>query len=112
MTSVPDVVFETRDDLAGNRARFYEYYGPYGKGWLITLAPGWGASADTIPDNSIAWSLTSWGPDLEYNNGCYFMLGPEVMALITAMGGGTTDCIIYDTTNGTMSLGDIVRIGP
>jgi len=61
----------------------------------------------------MSWVLVSCGPDLLPSAGEYAMFGMDVVlnANPTAGEWGTAGAV-YDPTNGTVSVGDIVRVGP
>ena len=57
-----------------------------------------------------AWLV---GPDQANNVGSYVMFGQRVLERIEGLPSwGFNDAAIYDATNGTVSAGDIVRVGP
>ena len=61
------------------------------------------------------WILVSVGPDLRHSSGEWALWGED---LLNKQGSAYSYSIgmnpgsVYDPTNGTMSIGDIVRIGP
>jgi general secretion pathway protein G len=74
---------------------------------------GLGCIAGSVTDIPLRkWALTSDGPNLLVNLGEWLIFGQEVLE---AQGGFYPywgDGGIYDPTNGTISEGDIIRVGP
>lgn len=65
--------------------------------------------------NGAVWSLVSYGPDMRNSWGEWFIFGQKTLNVNKASGdasGNSTDGALYDPTNGTVSDGDIVRVGP
>jgi type II secretion system protein G len=60
-------------------------------------------------DIGLVWSLCSWGPDRNTNYGGYLVVGEPYLNTVEAW--GYYGCL-YDATNGTISQGDIMRVGP
>jgi hypothetical protein len=121
LTSMPDVVFHSRTfrsngSEAVNRNRFYELTSEDAPGWLAALAAIMTRPPPPAPAPKAAWSLLSFGPDLKYNQGSYLVYGEDYLnkipAAVYANYGMAGPSSLYDRTNGTMSAGDIVRIGP
>ena len=94
------------------------------KGWRYT-AEAWKALmilADPSPpfltehSSAATWALASFGPDLKNSWGEWLMFGQDVLDLlepeVSPLYGTSTWGCLYDPTNGTISDGDIVRIGP
>lgn len=65
-------------------------------------------------DIGIIWNLASIGPDRIDNWGIWAQFGgPDFVNRIPAFPGfGLAPGAIYDPTNGTLSSGDIIRVGP
>ena len=105
MTSIPDNVFQNTTWGAGltNAAfgRWYVYWGAQWKKYMVMFKP--------YKDTGKVWSLTSIGPDRKENFGSYAVFGENELNQIFAW--GNYGCL-YDPTNGTVSAGDIVRVGP
>jgi hypothetical protein len=82
----------------------YVYYGQFWKEITGTA----------YPETGKMWALVSVGPDLRDNNGVYLMYGEEALNKIVVKIPGRPDNYgaVYDPTNGTVSNGDIVRVGP
>jgi type II secretion system protein G len=59
---------------------------------------------------SFVWTLISYGPDRGTQRGEFFVYGDAVTGVDIYADG--VDVQRYDTTNGTISLGDVVRVGP
>jgi len=115
ITSVPNNVFEDRLETVSRplRRTFYKYFA---EGWKKDLLEARGS--DPLYQNATSqWSLASVGPDLITNYGEYMMFGEETLNSITfewpvAPGVNAGPGCLYDPTNGTVSKGDIVRVGP
>jgi len=58
------------------------------------------------------WVVYSPGPDMRLSYGDWFLFGYEVLHSMQPFGDLITWGALYDPTNGTMSVGDIVRMGP
>jgi len=102
MTSIPENVFPNQ--VFGVHAQPWEkQYVYWGKQWKEDMIL-WG-----MPDTERVWSLTSVGPDRTENAGSYLIFGEDILNSVSAW--GIYGCL-YDPTNGTISDGDIVRIGP
>jgi hypothetical protein len=73
---------------------------------------------DVPPDRhpKFQWFLLSIGPDMLISEGAYLVYGEDIvnqMKPYMPNGAKATDYgAIYDPTNGTISNGDIVRVGP
>jgi len=69
-----------------------------------------------IQDNGKRWALVCLGPDKRWNAGEHYLFGQEhlnsVAAGSFAMWGSWDDGCLYDPTNGSVSPGDVVRVGP
>jgi general secretion pathway protein G len=96
-----------------NYSRGGYYIGKSAETWYTYSAQEWKALAvyfsPSWRDNSSTWSLTSTGPDRKDNFGAYLVFGEEVLNQQTMW--GYFGCL-YDPTNGLVSAGDIVRVGP
>jgi type II secretion system protein G len=109
MTSIPYTVFQIRNNWPE----------PIRRGSLITRTYRYGAEdanrvyrsliGNWVPwtprVTAAVWFLTSPGPDNRDSQGNYLMFGIEVLCRVP-------NAALYDATNGTVSWGDIVRIGP
>jgi hypothetical protein len=58
------------------------------------------------------WAIWSMGPDRKDSWGYCLMFGIRYLNSRPAWGSIMTYGALYDATNGTISVGDIVRIGP
>lgn len=116
MTSLPYDVFQNRWALIpfpqGDLRRAY---------WDYETAWGWGKTLDdrnnqiwaTYRGQMKEWVLSSPGPDQQDNGGQWFMFGMEALNGVTGFPAiGLYPGAIYDPTNGTISAGDIARVGP
>ncbi len=109
MTSIPEEdIFKPQKPGAFNPNGYYQYF-YYGQGQekpypnIVAWMNGTGyAARDGFRE---AYSLVSWGPDREQSNGEHIEF-PEPW-LFT----GPQPPTVYDPTNGTVSNGDIVRLG-
>jgi type II secretion system protein G len=106
MTSIPKNPFPNKTD---NPAEIQAYFRYFAERWIERvneLNPG------AYPATSKRWSLASAGPDGISNVGEYLIFG---FAVLESMPGALPwwgpGCL-YDPTNGTVSAGDIVRVGP
>ena len=64
-----------------------------------------------LPASAHQWVVTTWGPDRIDSNGFALLFGLEFL-LIRPPILGIAHGALYDATNGTMSNGDITRVGP
>jgi prepilin-type N-terminal cleavage/methylation domain-containing protein len=103
MTSVPFDPF-----LPDQRRRgWHEYYRYISRKGFDDTCPGTDdcfAGSHSRPDGSGEWMLKSFGPDLVEN---YTLFQSGVLNW-----GSDTENIVYDPSNGTVSIGDIFRWGP
>jgi prepilin-type N-terminal cleavage/methylation domain-containing protein len=129
MTSIPDNVFQDTtpiffadmEEAFGKiHRRFYWYHSDWWKRRMLGYAPGsvrnailvaCAASGIPVKEDGAQWALWSIGPDKVFSEGQWLMYGEGVVNAIPPIGPHSWGAI-YDPTNGTMSLGDIVRIGP
>jgi type II secretion system protein G len=109
ITSIPENVF-------GNRAFNGYFLGKPAEKWYVywgqewkELQMGFHANDPMYADHGAVWSFSTTGPDKEDSLGSYLIFGERTLNTITAF--GLVGCL-YDPTNGTVSKGDIVRIGP
>ena len=66
----------------------------------------------SVPDTNREWALVTSGPDNISSLGEWLIFGEDVLNQLPPFLGITTWGALYDPTNGTVSDGDIVRIGP
>jgi prepilin-type N-terminal cleavage/methylation domain-containing protein len=103
ITSIPDNVFPNQ--LWGLHGypweKWYQYWGKQWKEDMISYG---------APDTERVWSITSVGPDRTDNGGSWLIFGEDYVnsSFDPDLGYGC----LYDPTNGTISAGDIVRMGP
>lgn len=65
-----------------------------------------------LPQNGAKWVLNTCGPDMVPSGGEYMLLWPKTVLTGGGFGSNSNPGGIYDPTNGTISWGDIVRVGP
>ncbi len=108
MTTLPFNVFRFEKGAFDGDARFYGYKSELSwRSFVLMVGGAWTQDADM----SKMWVLISVGPDQTANNGEWAMFGEKVLNTVAAFMGGGPGCL-YDPTNGTISAGDIVRVGP
>jgi hypothetical protein len=105
MTSIPKNPFPNKTDDQ-DLDSYFRYFGKEWKEYLLLSHPTW-------PNTAKLWSLASCGPNHISNAGEYLLFGEEVLNSIPGVpaldwGAGC----LYDPSNGTVSEGDIVRVGP
>lgn len=83
----------------------YRYFAEYWKSLLRSSNPTW-------PETGRMWALVSSGPDHISNIGEYLIFGEQILNTRPGAGNLWGPGCIYDPTNGTVSNGDIVRVGP
>lgn len=104
MTSIPKNPFPNKTDLDPFPA-YYRYFAEQWKERVMQLNPSY-------PNTGKRWSLASCGPDHISNVGEYLIFGEEILNSIPGVAGFYGPGCLYDPTNGTVSAGDIVRVGP
>lgn len=111
LTSMPVNAFPNETDNL-NEAPQYRYFGSFWKGIMLQ-----GNQNNPLypADTPFEWTLSSSGPNRISNLGEYLVFGFEDFHLrypqySTTFNAGPT--AIYDPTNGTISGGDIVYVGP
>jgi len=109
MTQVPIDVFRTKLGFWNQAAQPtpYVYFAELEwKKLQKLLHPDW-------LDHGYLWLLFTNGPDLQGNGGEYAMFSEEVLNSLPypSLVDIGPPCL-YDPTNGTLSAGDIVRVGP
>jgi len=123
ITSLPDNVFAPKGALPGTDAKRYPYNAEncWRKVIMGTLPPTFttpnailqNSSGQTDADFGHLWALASVGPDQFSNAGSYYMFGERVLDRCAPyLPWGIHAGCLYDPTNGTVSDGDIVRVGP
>jgi prepilin-type N-terminal cleavage/methylation domain-containing protein len=105
MTSIPTNVFRfEKGAFDGDKAHYGYKADTRWREFIVAFNP-------TLKGTSSHWALVSVGPDQTSNNGEWAMFGEAVLNAQPAYGTGGPGCL-YDPTNGTVSAGDIVRVGP
>ena len=84
---------------------YFRYFAETWKAEAVSLNPGW-------PNTGHVWSLGSAGPIHISNVGEYLIFGMEILHSVPGFLPYWGPGCVYDATNGTVSDGDIVRIGP
>jgi len=107
MTSIPYNVFKFEEGVFDGDARHYGYKSDLR--WREIVLPAIQTRSDA--ELTKIWVLISVGPDQQSNNGEYAMFGQSVLNSTAPFFGGGPGCL-YDPTNGTVSAGDLVRVGP
>jgi len=107
MTSLPFNVFKFEHGAFDGDPYHYAYKSDLR--WREIVLPGFQNNPSAT--FNYHWVLYSVGPDQTSNNGEYAMFGEEILNNSPAFAGGGPGCL-YDPTNGTVSAGDIVRLGP
>ncbi len=104
MTSIQKNPFPNKTDDQPTQA-YFRYFAETWKEVVMSAHPEW-------PNTARMWSLASAGPNHLSNLGEYLIFGEEILntrpGLMPYWGPGC----LYDPTNGTVSDGDIVRVGP
>ena len=112
MTSIPPAPWKSRWGWGGVpagtiNADVYSYL-YYGEAWVAGQAL-WGYPNKT----GLLWALVTFGPDGRNNQGEYLLHGMQKLIERPYMSNlGLDPGCVYDPTNGTVSAGDIVRVGP
>jgi len=115
MTSVPQDTFKDRHVTYDPQAqgvlgdRFYRYHSEWFRDVTMAL--------NIVPRNSPVygvWTLVSAGPDEATSRGEFYLWGLEALEAQPDLGDPPYSTVgsIYDPTNGTVSIGDIIRRGP
>jgi len=132
LTSIPKDVFPTADSASGLANNKYFTYCSDGFYLSVTspvqipgiwkLGNDWGTPpfglsaaewADISSRRVHEWALASAGPDRKMGGAGWILFGEDVLNRIVAFDGWHSAYgAIYDPTNGTMSTGDIMRVGP
>jgi len=109
MTSLPFNVFKYKPgNWYDGDPRWYGYKSDLR--WREILLPRFQSDPDA--EFAYHWVLMSVGPDETTNWGEYMLFGEKILDKQTSGGVGGGDGCLYDPTNGTVSAGDIVRVGP
>ena len=112
LTSIPTNPFPNETDQPANSdLPQFRYYSEFWKD--LQLAGN--SNNPLYPNTPFIWSLTSSGPNGLSNLGEYLVFGVETFDqkfpnFLPAFNAGPS--VLYDPTNGTVSDGDIVVIGP
>ena len=108
MTSLPLDIFKRSgtSTVSEDLGRAYTYYGT--EDTKLSEAPGgW---AFNFAPHKHEWGIETFGPDRVNNSGTALRWG--MRAVIFRNGAGGPYGSIYDSTNGSISAGDIIRVGP
>jgi len=98
LSSVPNQAFKEYLPFGGTATRIYYYQDRKTADWIFEQFPDYGNPWPYYdPLENGHWYLSSVGPDGDYDQG-WFGVGSNNQP--------------YDPTNGTVSSGDIVRVGP
>lgn len=113
MSSVPEDTFPeipwNNTEATRISTRQYDYGGETFR-QTASANPLFGGAAN---DTGRVWAVSTNGPDREYNMGVWLIFGEESLGRIFGiLGRSTARGCLYDPTNGTISDGDIVRVGP
>jgi len=108
MTSLPFNVFRYEHGAFDGDPRHYGYKADLA--WRNFIV-AFNLAAHPEWDQSKHWALMSVGPDQTTNAGEWYMFGEEALNSRVPAWGGGPGCL-YDPTNGSVSWGDIVRVGP
>jgi len=103
--SLPTDPFPNRTDWLPHENPQYRYFSDIC--WKPVLQ-----EAQGFPETPYRWALVTAGPDQWSNVGEYLMFGEQTLNSISGISGWFNDGALYDPTNGTVSDGDIVRVGP
>ena len=87
---------------------FQAYFRYFAQRWKVIVLE----ANPSFPDTVRQWSLASAGPDRVSNVGEYLVFGESVLNSIPGLPPYYGPGCLYDPTNGTVSAGDIVRVGP
>jgi type II secretion system protein G len=109
ITSLPENVFGNRSwggyFLGKPAEKWYVYWGQEWKQLQMEAHP----NDPMWADKGAVWSISTTGPDKADNYGSYLIFGEATLNSVNVW--GQVGCL-YDPTNGTVSAGDVVRIGP
>jgi type II secretion system protein G len=118
MTSLPKDTFQNLQKGIGNTSTQFDY--TY-SAQVMTYDDGKPTCVPRIQEPKGRrllgqWILVSVGPDKRHDSGEWAIWGPDALAeagtTAAANAQGVYSGAIYDPTNGTVSKGDIVRMGP
>jgi len=113
ITSIPTNPFRRR--LAGGNVTGDMTFRWHSEGWLAVCTP-WAVAMGGASFSRV-WSLVSYGPDMKQSYGEWDVFG-DWYYLTNCKRGLTdppeenNDGALYDATNGSISEGDVVRVGP
>jgi len=112
MTTLPYNVFVWEEGPFDGDPRWYGYKSELSwRTFVYDVALTTHASWLDVAELTKMWVLVSVGPDQQGNGGEWYMFGEKVLNLGQPFLGSGYGCL-YDPTNGTVSAGDIVRVGP
>jgi type II secretion system protein G len=107
MTAIPRDIFQDISWGMPNIPMYHRYASEYSRKLGEDFQPTEAAKREKTK----VWALASHGPDRIANEGLLLMYGEQYMNSQPAAFGMFWPAI-YDPTNGTISAGDIVRVGP
>jgi type II secretion system protein G len=110
MSSIPLNVWKYRTGWYDGDPRWYGYKSEMS--WRDMALLGGTIQSNPNATLSSVWVLVSVGPDEWGNWGEYMMFGEKYLNTIPYYAGGGGPGCLYDPTNGTVSAGDICRVGP
>jgi len=112
MTSLPKDVFGWKASVWNRSGAAKEYS-------YVSLRDWIGIQSIVAGPPKAEWALATYGPDQKDSSGAFLVFGEEYMAkqygkppLNEQQTFNSTYTSLYDATNGTMSVGDIARVGP
>jgi type II secretion system protein G len=111
LAAVPSNVFPNETDNRLNAPQ-YRYFAEH---WLEVVTEGAGSNPLFVKSTSFVWSLVSTGPNRISNFGEHLIFGKETFeqkypSYLPSWNAGPA--AIYDPSNGSVSVGDIVLLGP
>jgi len=111
LSSIPSNIFPNETDNRLNAPQ-YRYFSEYWKGVILSVQ---GNNPLYNAGRAYEWSLASSGPNRISNLGEYLIFGHETFEAkfpnyLPGFRAGPT--AIYDPSNGTISEGDIILVGP
>ena len=98
LSEVPSQAFKEYLPFGGTATRIYYYQDRDTAEWMYEQFPSFGRSWPYYDSTELHhWYLSGVGPDGDYDQG-WFGVGSNYQ--------------LYDPTNGTVSSGDVIRVGP
>ena len=118
VTSIAEDPFPEQFTVSFSTSKYYVYVSDMSfVPFLMGELPGFQGIRDYLGLKSGApsgqcWALISMGPDRAYNLGAYLLFGEDALDRTPGYLKVCRQGCLYDPTNGTISDGDIVRVGP